>query len=215
MAGLEVPVPVTSDQHGVAEVRLMAHDPGSPRYYYDGSGERVDVDGQVYRVRYAVAGVAAVNPSNILSVLVWNGFPVDPGHPPTWNTGIGAIFRPYGNLYPYMTNSVGLDLALYEKVAESSLEIAARLGLPVTDPGYMPVTRDLSGQKTQAVLAWLNNPGPDGNPLLGPPTVGELAPAAEPAAAPAPAAVDPQDVALGSKTAFARRLARAEGIDPP
>ena len=215
MAGLEVPVPVTSDQHGVAEVRLMAHDPGSPRYYYDGFGERVDVDGQVYRVRYAVAGVAAVNPSNILSVLVWNGFPVDPGHPPTWNTGIGAIFRPYGNLYPFMTNIVGLDLALYEQVAESSQEIAARLGLPVTDRGYMPVTRDLSGQKTQAVLAWLNNPGPDGNPLLGPPAVGELAPAAEPAAAPAPAVVDPQDVALGSKTAFARRLARAEGIDPP
>ena len=85
---------------------------------------RDDVD----RVRYAAAGVAAVNPSDILSVLVWNGFPVDPGHPPTWNTGIGAIFRPYGNLYPYMTNSVNLDLALYEKVAESSLEIAAPVG---------------------------------------------------------------------------------------
>lgn len=153
-----------------------------------------------------------------MSVLVWNRFPTDPGHPPTWNTGIGAIFRPYGNLYPFMTQSVGLDLAVYQKVAERSLDIADRLRLPITDPRYMPVTRDLSGQKTQAILAWLDNPGPDGNPLLGPPAVEGIAPAPEPvapAAAPAPVAVDPEEVALGSKTAFARRLARAEGIEPP
>jgi hypothetical protein len=117
-----------------------------------------------------------------------------------------------------LTQSVDLDLAVYEKVAERSLDIAVRLGLPITDPLYMPVTRDLSGQKTQAILAWLDNPGPDGNPLLGPPAVEGIAPAPEPVApvaAPAPVAVDPQDVALGSKTAFARRLARAEGVDPP
>jgi hypothetical protein len=220
MAGLEVRVPVTSDQHGVAEATLVAHDPGSPRFYYDGSGERVDLDGQVYRISYAVAGSAAVNPSNILSVLVWNAFPADPGHPPTWNTGIGAIFRPYGNLYPFMTvtPSVDLDLAVYEQVAERSLDIADRLRLPITDPQYMPVTRDLSGQKTQAILTWLDNPGPDGNPLLGPPAVEAIAPAPEPVAPVdelAPVAVDPQEIELGSKTAFARRLARAEGTDPP
>jgi hypothetical protein len=221
LAGLELPPsPVTSDQHGVAEATLTAHDPGSPRFYNDGSGERGALDGQVYMIRYAVAGVAAVNPSNVVSVLVWNRFPTDPEHPLTWNTGIGAIFRPYGNLYPFMTltQSVDLDLAVYEKVAERSLDIAVRLGLPITDPLYMPVTRDLSGQKTQAILAWLDNPGPDGNPLLGPPAVEGIAPAPEPVApvaAPAPVAVDPQDVALGSKTAFARRLARAEGVDPP
>lgn len=218
MAGLDVPSPVTSDQHGVVEATLTAHDPGSPRFYNDGSGERGDLDGQVYMIRYAVAGVAAANPSNAVSVLVWNRFPTDPGHPPTWNTGIGAIFRPYGNLYPFMTQSVGLDLAVYQKVAERSLDIADRLRLPITDPRYMPVTRDLSGQKTQAILAWLDNRGPDGNPLLGPPAVEGIAPAPEPvapAAAPAPVAVDPEEVALGSKTAFARRLARAEGIEPP
>jgi hypothetical protein len=221
LAGLELPPsPVTSDQHGVAEATLTAHDPGSPRFYNDGSGERGALDGQVYMIRYAVAGVAAVNPSNVVSVLVWNRFPTDPEHPLTWNTGIGAIFRPYGNLYPFMTltQSVDLDLAVYEKVAERSLDIAVRLGLPITDPLYMPVTRDLSGQKTQAILAWLDNPGPDGNPLLGPPAVEGIAPVPEPVApvaAPAPVAVDPQDVALGSKTAFARRLARAEGVDPP
>jgi hypothetical protein len=180
LAGLELPPsPVTSDQHGVAEATLTAHDPGSPRFYNDGSGERGALDGQVYMIRYAAAGVAAVNPSNVVSVLVWNRFPTDPEHPPTWNTGIGAIFRPYGNLYPFMTltQSVDLDLAVHEKVAERSLDIADRLRLPITDPRYMPATRDLSGQKMRAILAWLDNPGPDGNPLLGPPAVEGIAPA--------------------------------------
>lgn len=226
LAGLEVPASVITDAHGVAEATLTAHDPGNPRFYNDGSGERRVVDGQVYMINYAVSGSPAPNPSNRLSVLVWNRFPSDgpvaPGHRLSWTGEIGPILRTYGNLYPFMTvtAAVDLDLAVYEQVIEHASDIADRLQLPITNPRYMPVTRDLSGQKTQAILAWLNSPGDDGNPLLDPPAEGITLPPQQPVApgpdarSPKVTVPDPEEAELGSKTAFARRLARAEGIDP-
>jgi len=217
-AGLTVPKSATSNDQGQATATIRAHDPGNPRFFRDRT-VREHVDGQVYRVAYSVDGVAA-NPANVLSVLVWSPYPLDPAHPPTWNTGIGEIFRAYGNLYPYMTTTlaVDLDLVVYDQVADRAAEIEKRLGLPDTDPRYMPVTRDLSGQRKQAILFWLRNPGPDDLPLLNPPAGEGVAPASAPGApvaAPTPDVVDPEEVELGSKTAFARRLARAEGTDPP
>lgn len=218
-AGLTVPKSATFEDPGHAKATIKAHDPGNPRFFRDRT-VREHVDGQFYRVIYNVDGVAPANRANVLSVLVWNAFGLDPAHPPTWNTGIGEIFRAYGNLYPYMTNeqSVDLDLTVYDQVTSRASEISDRLGLADTDPRYMPVTRDLSGQRKRAIQFWLQNPGPDGLPLLNPTGVDDVGQVAEPAVAAAatvPDVVDPEEVELGSKTAFARRLARAEGTDPP
>ena len=193
--GLTFPASVTTDDQGIAEVTLVAGDSAL-------GPVRAPVDGQVYSVFYHVDGVAAVNPSNCLSVLVWNAFGADNPAPTTWGTGIGTIFRAYGNLYPAMTNSVHLDLAVRANVLDRSQDIADRLELPITDPQYMPVTRDLSGAKMRAMRDWLHNPVEDPAPDEG------VAAQAEPPTPPAPLPLAPDadlDAELGGKTLFARR----------
>ena len=64
-----------------------------------------------------------------------------------------------------------LDLADYEAVCANRELLAYAFDLDVTDPNSMPVTRDLSSGKRAAILRWLNEPGPDGKPLLGTPPV--------------------------------------------
>jgi hypothetical protein len=192
--GLTFPASVTTDAQGIAEVTLVAGDPGPVR---------APADGEVYGIACHVDGVAAVNPSNRLSVLVWNAYGPDNPAPTSWDDGIGAIFRAYGNLYPSMTHSAGLDVAVRKNVLDRASDIADRLGRPITDPRYMPVTRDLSGAKKKALLAWLDNPPP-----------GDLAPAEEVATG-EPAAPAPEpDIGPGpgGKTLFAERTVR--GLDP-
>jgi hypothetical protein len=80
-------------------------------------------------------------------------------------------------------------------------------GLAPSDPNSMPVTRDLSKQKRQALLSWLANP-------VGAPTLPLPPPAPSAAVAPSTAAVPSTQRAFaalgkGGKTAAAaRRLIR-------
>jgi hypothetical protein len=183
VGGLTFPDSVTTDAQGIAEASLVASDPGDPRFFYSGA-LREHVDGQIYLIGYEVDGIEQPNPSNMLSVLVWNTFV--PDDPPTWHGSMRELFTQYGNLYPWMTRfGPKLDLADCEQVAAQRENIVDVLGRAVTDPRYMPVSRDMSGSRRKAMLTWLTNLGPDGKPLLG------AAPAAheqEPAPAPPPPA---------------------------
>lgn len=179
---LRFPSTVTCNAEGRATVNLQASDPGNPRGY---------MDGQVYFVLYVPHGHDIANPSDFLSVLVWNAF--TPDNPPTWNGSMKEIFELYGNLYPVMRDhpDIAIDLTRYDDVVNNRERILAALTLDVNDPSYMPVTRDLSAAKRQAMVQWLSNLGPNGKPLLG--------------AAPSPAdAVRPEFV--DSKTLAAREL---------
>jgi hypothetical protein len=208
IGGLSFPDSVTTDAQGVAEATLVAADPGDPRFFYfNDDASREHVDGQVYRVGYAVDGVVPPNPSNLLSVLVWSSF--TPDDPPTWHGSMRKVLTQYGDLYPWMTKfGPRLDMAAYEQIAAQREDILRVLDLPVTDPGYMPVSRDMSASRRQALRTWLTNVGPDGKPLLGeeraPREVAEPRPAAPTGRQPAP------DAELGGKSAAARRL----GIAP-
>jgi hypothetical protein len=200
--GLSVPDTVTTDADGVAEATLVAADPGTSRFFYSGD-PREHVDGQVYLVGYQVDGIDPPNPSNMLSVLVWNTFVVD--GPVTWHGSMREVLTQYGNLYPWMTKfGPRLDLALYEQAAAQREDIVDVLSRPVTDARYMPVSRDMSGSRRAALLAWLTDVGPDGKPLLGQePPVDRAA-----AVAPAPAGVRRAGptAELGGKTAAGQRL---------
>jgi hypothetical protein len=200
VGGLSFPASVTTGADGLAEATFVAADPGADRFMYDGT-PRDHLDGQLYKVVYEVDGLPSPNPSNQLNVLVFTTYT----GAATWLGGLDRILVAYGNLYPSMTNAIGLDLADLDQVVGSLDAIVDRLGLPVTDPGYMPVSRDLSGTRRAAILHWLTNPGPDGRPELGvAPAGGEGIAAAAPIPSPL-AGRDDLDLTLGGKTVFALR----------
>ena len=144
------PSPITTGEDGSVALSLTAGDPGDPRMY---------IDGQLYGVSYALGDnpppVGSVqNPSQILNALVFSGYTAS--DPPTWIRDVQPIFQQYANLYPVMRPIV--DLADYASVM-SKLSILKRVfHTPVTDPNYMPVTRDLSKAKLDMIRTWLDRP---------------------------------------------------------
>jgi hypothetical protein len=205
VGGLRFLPSVECNEHGMAEATLVASDPGEPRFFYRSDpAARVQVDGQVYRIGYEVDGHTQPNPSNILSILVWNTFVAD--EPPTWHGSMRAVFTQFGNLYPSMTSAAALDLADYEQVAARRQAIIRAIRREESTARYMPVTRDLSDSRKDAMIRWLENLGSDGKPLLGV----APAPAAVPEAVPAEIGAEAvQDVGAeiepGSKTIAGQR----------
>jgi hypothetical protein len=144
------PASVTTGANGTALLKVMASDPGKPRRY---------IDGQVYGVIYGAGNApppqrSIGNASRILNALVWSGFTAPAN--PTWTRDVGPILMQYANLYPVMKQYV--DLSDFNDVSGKGPLIQQAFGLPVTDPSYMPVTRDLSAAKQTMILNWLNNP---------------------------------------------------------
>jgi hypothetical protein len=199
---------ITTDDRGVATLRIEASDPGTPRDY---------IDGQLYAL-YPLLEETIVSPeepypfdpANFISLLVWSEF--RPDEPPTWHGSIQPILRQYANLYPIMGDF--LDLGDYASVCKHVLPLAHAFGLDVADPNSMPVTRDLSAAKRAAILRWLSEPGDDGLPRLG--TVKHAVPAMRAASGnelppsdshPAPRASDGGKAAAASRRAAARSQA--------
>jgi hypothetical protein len=196
-SAISFPATVVTGADGVATVAIDGADPGNPRGF---------IDGQVYGVRPALEETLApgvdypFNPSDFVSVLVWD--PFSAGDPPTW-AALQPAFQQYANLYPVM-DSV-LDMADYDSVCAHRDLLLLAFGLDPSDPNSMPVTRDLSSAKRDAILTWLRNPGPDGKPLRG-----EPAPPPRPAeeAVAAPEAAGPEG---GKTAALGRRLVLRDG----
>lgn len=69
-----------------------------------------------------------------------------------------------------------VDLGDYDSVVRHIDILNLAFSLPIADPNYMPVTRDLSAGRRATLLKWLNTPGPDGLPLKGEPTLARAAP---------------------------------------
>jgi hypothetical protein len=182
IGGFDSQTPIVA-KNGLATLTLTSSNPGNPRVY---------IDGQVYGVRYLPQAVnealqqnasgAFMNPSDFVSVLIWSEYTTP--DPPTWFDDLQPIFTQYANLYPIMDKLI--DLSDYEDVARNAGILSFVFSLPVGDPNSMPVTRDLSPAKRQAIVNWLNTPGEDGKPLLGTvkPAVAALSLHTEVAAAP-------------------------------
>jgi hypothetical protein len=149
-SALTFPLTLTTGPDGTAELPLQASDPGDPRTY---------IDGQVYGVTYGPGATAppvgaVTNASQVLNALVWSGYEIPAT--PTWTNDVQPIFQQYANLYPVMKQFV--DLSDYESVKANAKAILNVFGVPVTDPRYMPVTRDLSLAKREMIIRWLGNP---------------------------------------------------------
>ena len=149
-SALTFPRSITTGQDGTAELELTASDPGTPRSY---------IDGQVYGVTYQLATTpppigSVQNSSQLLSALVFSGYPL-PAEP-NWMEHVRPIFQQYADLYPVMRPIV--DLANFASVVSRRAILKNVFNTPVTDPNYMPVTRDLSEGKRAMIRKWLDNP---------------------------------------------------------
>jgi hypothetical protein len=87
-----------------------------------------------------------------LSILLWETFqaPTDP----SWND-IGPIFSAYARLYPGM--KARLDLSNEQTVVGFAPSFLEHMSVPILDPAYMPVTRDLSPTKMAMIVAYLES----------------------------------------------------------
>jgi hypothetical protein len=186
----------TTDANGIAVLTVTATDPGSPRNFND--GKDYGIDGQVYGIRPSldpqVYGGGPVDPWNFVSILLWSGFTA--ADPVTWND-IAPAMTQYANLYPVMNRF--LNLGDYDSVVAHTGLLTLAFSLDVANPNSMPVTRDLSPAKRQAILSFLAHPQRGEVPKV-------LAMAAP--QAPAAAAVAPASLARkgGKAAAAARRL---------
>jgi len=189
----------TTDENGRAVLTLKPTDPGTPRYLRNDPNH--GIDGQIYGIRPGFVDAkfngGYVNPANFISILLWSGF--KPSDPVTW-ADLQPIFQQYANLYPVMKRF--LDLSSYDDVVANADLLQLAFGLDEGNPNLMPVTRDLSPAKRDAIMAWLKNPlpAPEGRQ--------PSAAAPESAAAVAPRVGVPGHLAAkGGKTAaLARRL---------
>ena len=193
---LDFPSRVIADSDGIAILPIRAKSPGNPRDY---------LDGQIYGVRpmleetiYSPTAPYPFNPWDFVSLLVWNEFQAD--EPPTWMGSLQPIFQQYANLYPVMSRF--LDLASYESVVENRRLLLLAFGLGVNDPNSMPVTRDLSDAKRQAILRWL---AVEGTPPRGTPPAAPIRAEERAVTEPSPVAESKASPALGGKAAAAGR----------
>ena len=114
---------------------------------------REPLDSQVYYIFMSDSNNQPIGdgPSSPgLSVLLWNAFQAPAN--PTWND-VGAIFGAYARLYPGMKSR--LDISDQSTVVGDVSAVLGHMDLPIADPAYMPVTRDLSPSKMTMIISWL------------------------------------------------------------
>lgn len=120
------------------------------------------IDGQVYNFYFCVDVPGNCNPpesllSNVL--LTFLAFTTtDYTRPYTWVDYVQPIFEQVHHLH-YIMRTI-LDLSNFTEVTSSYNRELLRISFEkeITDPNYMPVTRDLSPTKRLMVLEWLENP---------------------------------------------------------
>jgi hypothetical protein len=142
------PETLTTDEHGIATLRMEASDPGNPRGY---------IDGQIYFLKYGFRDAALQasyiqSPDDLISVQIYNQQPDI--ETVTWTNFVGPILQQYGKIYPVMSF---LDLSSEESVKnpESAAKIYQALRRCRDDAALMPVTRDLSYSRLNLILRWL------------------------------------------------------------
>jgi hypothetical protein len=144
--GLSYKSPVKTGNDGTVTFHVTLSDPGDPR---DG------LEGQVYAI--APQWDQDGNPDgNIAASILLHSNPPVPDTP-QWATDVLPTFAQYMKLYPFM--KARMDLTNEQTVKTNASVIANMLQLPITDPRFMPVTRDLSSSKLQTILKWLRANG--------------------------------------------------------
>ena len=146
--GLVIPGPQPTGADGKATFELVAGVPTG----------RPELDGDVYYLGHTLEIPILSMGNATVTVLVFSAVP--DGGDPTWWSDVEPIFRQYARLYPQMRDLI--DLSDFATVQKHLRRIADTFRLPVTDPRYMPVTRDLSDARKRRILEWIHNGAPEG-----------------------------------------------------
>lgn len=150
---LQFPAQVETDAGGFASIPLTAGDPGNPRGALDGVvvtiaySPRLTADGSL---DYFGTGLDPVLDRIVAHVRD----PFEVPDEPDWERDIQPILAQYARLYPVMSEHLA-DLADREAVIQWRRAMVFALTRDITDPNYMPVTRDLSAPKLAAIVKWL------------------------------------------------------------
>ncbi len=144
---VKFPATVKTDTSGKACLKINTGNPGNPRGY---------IDGQVYGIVYNLSDqdFANCNQSNFISLLVFDSVKEATIKNPTW-ADIQPIMQQYANLYPLMSKGV-FNLADQQVVNNNAEILKFVFSKEKTDPNYMPATRDLSRDKQQMILNYLD-----------------------------------------------------------
>jgi len=89
--------------------------------------------------------------SPAISVLLWQSYTAPTT--PTWTADVGPIFTAYARLYPGMKSR--LDISDEATVLGFASVIHAMMSQDISEPSYMPVTRDISPSKMAMIVSWL------------------------------------------------------------
>lgn len=144
-SGLSFPAETApTDANGLTKIPLVAHDP-VPK-----PARRQFIGGQLYYVGGDWMSHADHFLGGPLIVKVFNSLAAVAN--PTWKD-VQPILHPYYILYAYMASIV--DLSSYESVKANKDAIKFVLTLPVSDPRYMPVSRELSPDERALILHWI------------------------------------------------------------
>lgn len=156
-----------TDETGKCTVKLHAGNPENPRGF---------IDGQVYALSYFVKGqtpttytidlttnpatilpasLAGVDPTNFISILVWDSVAPEIVASPTW-ADLQPVMQQYANLYPLMSKGI-FNLAKKDVVDQNAEILKFVFSKDVHDPNYMPATRDLSADKKSMILNYLDS----------------------------------------------------------
>lgn len=148
--GIAFPPTVRTDGKGSASLRIKGNAIRRPRGY---------IDGQIYTLDYQLAGantdpaIGDMSNDNVF-IHLRDDFPLLQN--PTWQD-IAPIMIQFGNLYPIMSKYL-VDFKNPYSLIEKRDLLKFAFSCDITDPVYMPVTRDLSANKMAAILKWLDNP---------------------------------------------------------
>lgn len=142
------PAYVTTTTNGTVDLPISVKDPGNPRGY---------IDGQVYAISYQIGSAPAIgaiqNGNQLISALVFSRY--TPPNKPNWLMDVQPIFQQYADLYPVMKPIV--DLGNYASVRQKRYILQNVFNADISDPNYMPVTRDLSTAKRNMLIQWLQD----------------------------------------------------------
>jgi hypothetical protein len=161
--------PLTTGADGSVTVNFAAGDLGPD----DKPEWRKHLDGQMYLFAVSVPEPGTTPPNTDatgggnpnLAILLFENLPA-PSANPTWWEDVHPILEQYARLYPLMRGLV--DLSSYSTLSNDQppLQFAQKmqgvLSLPMSHPGFMPVTRDLSLRNRKIILDWYAQGAPEG-----------------------------------------------------
>jgi hypothetical protein len=142
-----LPATLTTGANGRVTLTLVAGSPGTPRPH---------IDGAVYTVEIFEGPAVSANRHAFMVVRVFSARAVPAA--PVY-ADVEPILTRYSRLYPSMR--VIVDLAIQARMRPPmAAALEAALVRPITDPRYMPVSRDLSLDATRLLVEWFRRGAP-------------------------------------------------------